>query len=290
MRRFAADATRLTARGPAAELRRPEEGVDRSMDIDLGGAVLVVTGAAQGIGAEIATLAARSGVGSMLLTDRNAARGAEVAAALRSPSCEVAFHAADLVEAEAGKAIVAAAAARFGRVDMLVNAAGLTDRASFLDGTPELWDRLFAVNARAPYFLMQGAISDMLGRRAPGAIVNIASMNAHCGAPELAIYSATKGALVTLTRNAANAHLADRIRVNAINVGWTLTPAEIVMQTDTLGHSRDWLDAVVRSRPLGRMLEPAEVARLAVYLLSPAAGLMTGAVIDLEQSVLGAPG
>jgi NAD(P)-dependent dehydrogenase (short-subunit alcohol dehydrogenase family) len=175
-------------------------------------------------------------------------------------------------------------------VDLLVNAAGITDRASFLDGTPELWDRLFAVNARAPYFLMQGAIADMLGRRAPGAIVNIASMNAHCGAPDLAIYSATKGAVVTLTRNAANAHLADRIRVNAINVGWTLTPAEIVMQTETLGHGRDWLDEVARNRPLGRMLEPAEVARLAVYLLSDASGLMTGTVIDLEQQVLGAPG
>jgi NAD(P)-dependent dehydrogenase (short-subunit alcohol dehydrogenase family) len=201
----------------------------------------------------------------------------------------VAFVEADLADAEAAARVVAAAIARFGRIDGLVNAAGITDRASFLDGTPALWDRLFAVNARAPYFLMQGAIADMRGRRAPGAIVNIASVNAHCGAPDLAIYSATKGALVTLTRNAANAHLADRIRVNAINVGWTLTPSEIVMQTETLGHSRAWLDEVARSRPLGRMLEPAEVARLAVFLLSDASGLMTGAILDLEQRVLGAP-
>jgi NAD(P)-dependent dehydrogenase (short-subunit alcohol dehydrogenase family) len=260
------------------------------MDIDLGKAVLVVTGAAQGIGAEIAALAAESRAGALLLTDRNAAPGAAVAAGLRSSGCDVDFLEADLADTEAAKGVIARAVARFGRVDMLVNAAGITDRASFLDGTPALWDRLFAVNARAPYFLMQGAIADMLGRKAPGAIVNIASVNAHCGAPELAIYSATKGALVTLTRNAANAHLSHRIRVNAINVGWTFTPAEIVMQTDTLGHPKDWLDEVARSRPLGRMLEPAEVARLAVYLLSDAAGLMTGAVIDLEQRVLGAPG
>jgi NAD(P)-dependent dehydrogenase (short-subunit alcohol dehydrogenase family) len=196
---------------------------------------------------------------------------------------------ADLAEVEGARRVIAEALARFGRVDMLVNAAGLTDRASFLDGTPDLWDRLFAVNARAPYFLMQGAIADMLARGAPGAIVNIASMNAHCGAPDLAIYSATKGALVTLTRNAAHAHLADRIRVNAINVGWTLTPSEIVMQTETLGHGRDWLDDVARRQPLGRMLEPEEVARLTLFLLSEASGLMTGAILDLEQRVVGAP-
>ena len=260
------------------------------MEVNLGGAVTIVTGAAQGIGAEIAALAAASGAGPLVLVDRNAALGREAAEGLRRAGREVLFVEADLAEVAAARAVIEAALDRFGRIDALVNAAGLTDRASFLDGTPELWDRLFAVNARAPYFLMQGAIADMLGRKAPGAIVNIASMNAHCGAPELAIYSATKGALVTLTRNAANAHLADRIRVNAINVGWTLTPAEIVMQTQTLGHSREWLDAVARNRPLGRMLAPAEVARLAVYLLSEAAGLMTGAVIDLEQQVLGAPG
>ena len=259
------------------------------MQIDLDKAVILVTGAAQGIGAEIASLAAASGAGGLFLTDRNAALGAEVAEGLRATGCDAAFHAADLAEAEAGRAVTAAAVARFGRIDMLVNAAGITDRASVLDGTPALWERLFAVNARAPYFLMQGAIADMRARGAPGAIVNIASMNAHCGAPDLAIYSATKGALVTLTRNAANAHLADRIRVNAINVGWTLTPTEIAMQTEILGHSQEWLDDVVRRQPLGRMLEPEEVARLAVYLLSGASGLMTGAVLDLEQKVLGAP-
>lgn len=258
------------------------------MEVDLGGGIAVVTGAAQGIGAEIAELAAASGAGGLLLTDRNGGLGRQVAARLGA-LCPVEFVEADLAEVDGARAVIAGALARFGRVDMLVNAAGITDRASFLDGTPELWDRLFAVNTRAPYFLMQGAIGDMLGRKAPGGIVNIASINAHCGTPELAIYSATKGALVTLTRNAANAHLADRIRVNAINVGWTLTPTEIVMQTEVLGHSRAWLDEVVRSRPLGRMLEPGEVARLAVYMLSGASGLMTGTVIDLEQKVLGGP-
>lgn len=259
------------------------------MNVDLEGAVTIVTGAAQGIGAEIAAQAAASGAGPLVLVDRNAARGRDVAARLGGSDREVLFVEADLAELSSARTVTAAALDRFGRIDALVNAAGITDRASFLDGTPELWERLFAINARAPYFLMQGAIADMRARSAPGAIVNIASINAHCGAPDLAIYSATKAALVTLTRNAAHAHMADCIRVNAINVGWTLTPAEIELQVHGLGHGRDGLDAMVRAQPLGRLLEPPEVARHALFMLSPASGLMTGTVVDLEQRVLGAP-
>ncbi|TGV81313.1 SDR family NAD(P)-dependent oxidoreductase, partial [Mesorhizobium sp. M2D.F.Ca.ET.145.01.1.1] len=109
--------------------------------------------------------------------------------------------------------------------------------------SPEDWAALFAVNARAPFFLMQAAIADMRKRGQGGAIVNILSINAHCGSPELAVYSATKGALATLTKNAANAHRFDRIRVNGINVGWTDTPAERVMQAQTLGHGPGWHSA-----------------------------------------------
>lgn len=177
---------------------------------------------------------------------------------------------------------------RFGRIDGLVNAAGLTDRASFVDATMDDWASLFAVNARAPFFLMQAAIADMKKRGQGGAIVNILSINAHCGAPDLAVYSATKGALATLTKNAANAHRFDRIRVNGINVGWTDTPAERAMQAETLGHGPGWLDAADAAQPFGRLLSTSDVANLAVFLLSDAAGPMTGAVIDQEQSVIGA--
>ncbi|RWC97856.1 MAG: SDR family NAD(P)-dependent oxidoreductase, partial [Mesorhizobium sp.] len=95
-----------------------------------------------------------------------------------------------------GRAI-AETLARCGRIDALVNAAGLTDRASFLDADLDGWASLFAVNARAPFFLMQAAIADMKKRGQGGAIVNILSINAHCGSPELAVYSASKGALAT---------------------------------------------------------------------------------------------
>lgn len=259
------------------------------MKIDLAGKVALITGAAQGIGAEIAETAAAAGIEALFLTDRDRAGGEAVLAALKSRDSAVDFLATDLAAPDAPAAVVRAAVARFGRIDCLVNAAGRTDRASFLDGSVDTWEALYALNARAPFFLMQGAITNMIERRAPGAIVNILSMNAHCGAPDLAIYASTKGALATLTKNAANAHLADRIRVNGINMGWSATPTEHRMQAETLGKGDDWLAAVAQTMPLGRLLEVDEVARLAVFLLSDAAGLMTGALIDLEQSVVGAP-
>lgn len=258
------------------------------MRIDLSGQVLLVTGSTQGVGAQVARLAAGAGAAGVMVVGRDADRGAAVAAEL-SAATKAQFVAADLAEAEAPARVVAAALAAFGRVDLLVNAAGLTDRGGWDDATPEVWDRLFAVNARAPFFLMKGVIAHLRGRGAPGAVVNILSMNAHCGTPELAVYSATKGALATLTKNAANACLRDRIRVNGINMGWSDTPAEQVMQGETLGGGPDWAARVAATLPLGRMLSAAEVAQLAVYLLSPQAGLMTGALIDLEQSVTGAP-
>jgi NAD(P)-dependent dehydrogenase (short-subunit alcohol dehydrogenase family) len=255
------------------------------MDLGLGQQVVVVTGAASGIGAAIARLLAQEGVGGLLLSDRDATGLARIAAGLSAP---VGTCVADLAEAAAPAAIAAAATARFGRIDGLVTAAGLTTRGSFETGTAAIWDELFAVNSRAGFLLMQAAIADMKRRSAPGAIVNILSMNAWCGIPELAIYAGSKGAMLTLTRNAAHAHMADRIRVNGINLGWVATEAEHRMQAHTLGKGEDWLKSAAAAQPLGRLLTSEEAARLAVFLLSDASIPMSGAIIDLEQKVAGA--
>ena len=253
----------------------------------LDGMAVVVTGAAAGIGRAIAAEAAASGVAGLLLTDIDEAGLAAVAAALVGPRIETL--AADLADPAAASRIADTARAAFGRIDGLVNAAGLTTRGGFEDGTVATWDRLFAVHARAPFLLMQAAIADMRARRAPGTIVNIQSMNAHCGAPDLSIYAATKGTLQTLTKNAANACLADRIRVNGVNLGWTWTDSEHRMQAETLGHGADWAERAGAARPLGRLLVPEEAARAAVYLLSPASAPVTGVSLDVEQTVVGAP-
>lgn len=258
------------------------------MEVRLDGKVLLITGSTQGIGRAIAWTAARSGAEALLITGRNRQRGDAVAAELSAIGAPSAFLAADLGDSNTPALLAAACTERFGRIDGLVNAGALTDRASFVDAGLDDWTSLFAVNARAPFFLMQAAIADMKKRGQGGAVVNILSINAHCGAPDLAVYSATKGALATLTKNAANAHRFDRIRVNGINVGWTDTPAERVMQAETLGHGPGWLDAANAAQPFGRLLSVTDVANLAVFLLSDAAGPMTGALIDQEQWVIGA--
>jgi NAD(P)-dependent dehydrogenase (short-subunit alcohol dehydrogenase family) len=250
----------------------------------LSGKAVLITGGLQGLGLEIARQAQANGASRIVLAGRDDSTAERALAEI--PQAELVF--GDLGEAETPARLMAEVLAR-GPLDGLVNAAGLTDRAGFLDGDVLLWDRLFAVNARAPFFLMAGLIRHLLERQAPGSIVNIQSVNVHCGAPDLAIYSASKGALATLTRNAANAHLSDRIRVNGINMGWAATEGEMNMQANILGKGEGWAEEAARTRPLGRLLEPSEVARLAIYLLSDLSGLQTGTSIDLEQAVVGAP-
>jgi NAD(P)-dependent dehydrogenase (short-subunit alcohol dehydrogenase family) len=257
------------------------------MDMGLQGKVVIVTGAASGIGRAIAVLAAVEGVGALVLTDRDGEGLARSGAAVAPPGGVLALT-DDLEDPAAPARIAEAALARFGRIDGLVNAAGLTTRGSFVTGTAALWDRLFAVNARAGFLLMQAAIADMRARAAAGSIVNILSMNAHCGIPDLAVYAASKGAMATLTRNAAHAHMADRIRVNGINLGWVATATEHRVQAEELGLGADWLREASARQPLGRLVGEEEAARLAVFLLGAASVPMSGALIDFEQKVVGA--
>jgi NAD(P)-dependent dehydrogenase (short-subunit alcohol dehydrogenase family) len=254
------------------------------MDMRLGGRVVLITGAAAGIGRAIAVCAAAEGAGALVLTDRDEA-GMSRAVEGRA---EVLRIVADLADPGAPVRIAAAAVARFGRIDGLVNAAGITTRASFASASVADWDSLFAVNARAAFFLMQAVMADMRARAAAGSIVNILSMNAHCGSPELAVYAGTKGALQTLTRNAAHAHMADRIRVNGINLGWVATESEARMQAEVLGRGPGWEAEAAAGLPLKRLVTAEECARLAVFLLGDVSVPMSGAVIDLEQKVAGA--
>ncbi|KAA2234662.1 SDR family oxidoreductase [Salinarimonas soli] len=254
---------------------------------DLAGKVAVVTGGTQGLGEAVARLFAARGAAGLVICGRNAERGERVAAEIGREGCRTIYVRADLAEMADVRRICAAADAQFGRVDALVNAAGITDRGTLFDTSPELFDRMFAVNVRAPFFLMQDAAAIMRREGIAGAMVNILSMSAHGGQPFITAYCGSKGALATLTRNAAFSLMPWRIRVNGLNIGWTATPGEDRIMRLNHGATDGWLERAAAHQPFGRLIDPDEVARACAYLCSEESGLMTGALIDFDQSVLG---
>ena len=256
---------------------------------DYAGRFVLVTGGAQGVGAAAARRLAEWGAAGVAICDRDRDTGEASAAALRAAGTRALFIPADLADAEAPARVVAACDAAFGRLDGLVNAAASTARGGLLDANAAFIDAMFAINLRAPFLLMQAVAGLMRRERAEGAMVNIASVNAHCGAENLAVYSASKGALATLTRNAANTLLRDRIRVNAIMLGWAETPTEHAVQRQESPHGADWLAHAAGRLPFGRLIDVEELADLIAFLLSRHAGVMTGALLDYNQRVLGAP-
>lgn len=255
---------------------------------DLAGKVAIVTGATQGLGEAVAHEFAARGIAGVVLCGRNRERGEAVADRLVRQGCPARFQQVDLADLDAVRGVVPAAERAFGRLDILVNAAGDTDRGSIIDTTPALYARIMAVNLTAPFFLIQDAAALMKRQGIAGAIVNIQSMSAHGGQPFLAAYSVSKGGLATLTRNAAYGLRADRIRVNGLNIGWMATPGEDAIMR--LRHDADdgWLDAAAAAQPFGRLVDPREVAKAVAYLASDESGLMTGANIDFDQTILGA--
>jgi NAD(P)-dependent dehydrogenase (short-subunit alcohol dehydrogenase family) len=250
--------------------------------------VAVVTGSTQGLGEAIARrLIAEKMIGGLVICGRNVDNGRRLADELGKLDCRTEFVAADLARVEDCRRVMDAARQAFDRVDYLVNSAATSERGTILDSTPELFDRIVALNVRAPFFLMQDAFKLMIDRDIRGSVVNILSMSSHGGQPFLTPYSMSKGALATLTKNVANSMLARRIRVNGLNIGWMDTPGETAIQQRFHNASDDWLEKAESSQPLGRLVKPDEVAQVVAFLLSERSGLMTGAIVDFDQQVLG---
>ena len=260
------------------------------------GKVLLISGGTQGLGAGIATAAARESA-TLVLAGRGADRGENVAAELRKSGADAVFVRADISDVAQAQAAVAATIDRHGRIDCLVNAAGLTTRGTMLDTTPELFDQHIAVNVRAPFFLMQAAIADMKKRGEPGTIVNVISIDSHGGQAFLAPYVAAKAGLAGVTKNAAHAHRWDKIRINGLNMGWSATDGEdrtqrLAQQTGDLRTqgASDWQAAAGAALPMGKLGQVDEIADFVVFLLSDRSGVVTGSVIDWDQTVIGGLG
>ncbi|MHA6684522.1 SDR family oxidoreductase [Mesorhizobium sp. A556] len=249
--------------------------------------ICVVTGSTQGLGAAIAQRLAKAGAAGIVTLGRNETKGRAVAKAVTAATnVPVHFVRADMESVDDCRNVLAETDRIFGKVHVLVNAAGLTDRGTILDTAPDLFDRLFAVNVRAPFFLMQEAIRLMIRDGIEDSIVNIGSISAHAGQPFISPYCASKGALTTLTRNTAFAVMKNRIRVNQLNVGWMASDNERTLQEKSSGDA-DWEAKAAAALPFGRLINPEEAARAVNFMASDDSGMMTGAIINYDQSVWG---
>lgn len=248
--------------------------------------VAVVTGSTSGIGSGIARHFAHLGA-AVVVHGTNTAHGETLAAEIRQTGGRALFVAANLADADGCQTVIRTAAREFGRIDVLVNNAADTSRGTVESVPLAVWDRILTVNLRAPFILIQAVIPHMRARGG-GSILNIGSVNAYIGEPKLCPYSVSKGGLMTLTKNAAAFLNQYRIRVNQLNVGWTLTEGEHRVKL-LEGKGEGWLEEAVKTRPFGRLLAPQDIAYAAAYFASDESACITGTVLDMEQYPVGAP-
>ncbi len=242
------------------------------------------------LGATIALRCASEGAKGIILTGLliNPDDPAEIIREINNLGTEAIFIAADLKKPEEITSLVNQALDYFGRIDGLVNAAGITTRGTIENSTVELWDEHMAINARAPFLIIQAMIRFWQKEKIAGSVVNIVTMSAHGGQPFITPYCASKGALLTLTKNVAHSQRFNRIRVNAILPGWMDTTGESSIQKKFHQAPDNWLELAEVRQPMGKLIKPAELAGLAVYLLSDSSGVITGSAIDYDQNVMGA--
>lgn len=252
------------------------------------GQVALITGGSQGLGYAVAERLVAEGAAGILLVGRDPVKGVAAAASLASLDCRAEFVAADLAHSHLCEEVIATLDSRFGTCHSFVNCAAITDRGTVWDTTPELWDAMLAVNVKAPGLLSQGVARIMARERVEGTIVLIGSVAGRGGPPKLLPYSTSKGALVAMTRNLAFSLMRHRIRVNLLCPGWMDTPAEDVVQRTFDGATDGWLERAEAEMPFGRLIKPDEIARTIVHLATADSGMMTGAVVEWDQTVLGA--
>ncbi|PTE10404.1 SDR family oxidoreductase [Mesorhizobium helmanticense] len=247
----------------------------------------IVTGGAQGIGFAVATALADEGCRALALIGRSQEKGDKAVATLKKSGVDAIFISADVSKVADCKRAVDTAIGHFGTVNALVNAAATSARGSLVETSEELFDTIFATNVRGPFFLMQSVVAHLLDKKAPGSIVNVLSMSAHCGQSFLTPYSTSKGALMTLTKNIANAYRGNRIRCNAVLPGWMDTEGEAIVQKKWHDAPDNWLEKAEAAQPMGQLVKPDQLARLISYMVSPQSGVMTGSLVDYDQNIAG---
>jgi NAD(P)-dependent dehydrogenase (short-subunit alcohol dehydrogenase family) len=245
----------------------------------LSGKVAVITGAASGIGRATAMLFACEGA-SIVLADMKAEAGKRVADAITQAGGRAYFEAIDVTSAADCRKLVEHAIREFGRIDILFNNAGIIRRATVLDLSEEDWDRVMEVNVKSIYLLSREVIPHMQ-QAGGGAIINTASGWGLAGGAKAAVYCASKGAVVLLTKAMAIDHGPQNIRVNCICPGDTNT-GMLREEARQLGEDSNRFLAESAKRPLGRVGTPEEIAQAALYLASDASSFVTGTALVVD--------
>jgi NAD(P)-dependent dehydrogenase (short-subunit alcohol dehydrogenase family) len=243
--------------------------------------IAIVTGSTSGIGRGIAEHFAALG-SRLIVHGRDRDDGLETVRRVKAAGRDADYFDGDLTSETVCRDLIRFCVDRFGGLDILVNNAADTGRGDLEHIAVSRWDLIMAVNLRAPFILLQESIGHMRARGG-GSIINIGSVLAYVGEPKLGAYSVSKGGLMTLTRNAASLLNRDRIRVNQINVGWTLTEGERRVKREQEGKGEEWLEQAIATRPFGRLLAPGDIAYAAAYFASSESECVTGSVLDLEQ-------
>lgn len=252
------------------------------------GRVVVISGGTQGLGEATARLLIQRGARGVVIVGRDSSRGTALSKELTCAAARCHFIHADVTDPSAPEMVIAETDREFGVIHGLVNVAASTERGNIWNTDIALWERMQAVNVRAPFFLLQGAATIMRRENVAGSVVNIGSVSGYGGQPFIIAYCVSKGALSTLTKNAAFSLMRHNIRVNQVNPGWMDTESEDAVQRKYHGSDDTWLATAEAAQPTGRLVKPDEVARAIGFLLSDESGMITGTLIDFDQSVQGA--
>lgn len=240
---------------------------------------IIVTGSCTGIGKAIAKRCVEEGA-KVVIHGLEEEWGKELVEELGPDNATLLIE--DLATEDCPKRLVNLATGKFGKLDAIVNNAAIVASGNIYDTEPEDFRRIFEINTLAPYRLIRAALLEL--EKTKGCVLNIGSVNAWCGEPNLMAYSVSKGGLMTLTRNLGDTLMREHgVRVNQINPGWVLTENEAARKKEH-GLKENWdADLPKMFAPAGRILKPAEIAAAAAYWLADESGPISGQVLDLEQ-------
>ena len=241
--------------------------------MDFTNKVAIITGGASGMGAAAVKLFSAAG-GQAIIVDQNSEAAQQVAAETGAVPLI-----GDVSDSSFCNQAIAEAVTRFGRLDILINAAGIIVRSNGVNTTDEEWHRIMNVNVSGLFFMCRAAIRQML-EQGDGAIVNFGSIWGDLGSAGVAAYCASKGAVHNLTRALALDHAQDGIRINAVCPGEVNTPMIQAERSEPV--TPELMARLASSVPIGRLADPAEIARVALFLASDEASYMTGSLVNVD--------